>query len=106
MQMKFSGGWTLDDLNDHITIADNTKLAEAHKRPFLGVAASAASKTLTLDLEDGDMMILVNEGASNAFTVKNVSGDTGTSLAAGAAALIIASTTADGTAVKKIFTPG
>ena len=105
MQMKFSGGWTLDDLNDHISVAVDTKLADAHKRPFLGVALTAASKKVTLDLEDGDMMILVNEG-SNAFTVKNVSGDTGTSLAAGAVALVIASTTADATVVKVIFTPG
>ena len=106
MQMKFSGGWTLDDLNDHVAIAKDTELAEANKRPFLGVTASAASKTLTLGLDDGDMMILVNEGGSNAFTVKNVEGDTGTSLAAGAAALVIASKTADATVVKVIFTPG
>ena len=83
MQMKFSGGWTLDDLNDHISAAVDTKLTDEHKRPFLGVKLTAASKTVTLDLEDGDMMILVNEG-SNAFTVKNVAGDTGTSVAAGA----------------------
>ena len=62
--MKFSGGWTLDDLNDHVTIAKDTELADAHKRPFLGVTASAASKTLTLGLDDGDMMILVNEGGT------------------------------------------
>lgn len=104
MQMKFSGGWTLDDLNDHISVAVDTKLADAHKRPFLGVALTAASKTVTLDLEDGDMMVLVNEG-SNAFTVKNVSGDTGTSVAAGQVVLVIASTTADDTAVKALYTP-
>ncbi len=104
MQMKFSGGWTLDDLNDHISVAVDTKLADAHKRPFLGVALTAASKTVTLDLEDGDMMVLVNEG-SNAFTVKNVSGDTGTSVAAGQVVLVIASTTADATAVKALYTP-
>lgn len=106
MQMKFSGGWTLDDLNDHVTIAKDTELAEANKRPFLGVTASAASKTLTLGLDDGDMMILVNEGGTNAFTVKNVEGDTGTSIAKGAVALVIASTTANATAVKILFTPG
>lgn len=104
MKMKYSGGWTLDDLNDHISVAVDTKLADEHKRPFLGVKLTAASKTVTLDLEDGDMMILVNEG-SNAFTVKNVSGDTGTSVAAGVAALVIASTTADATVVKAIYTP-
>lgn len=106
MQMKFSGGWTLDDLNDHVTIAKDTELADAHKRPFLGVTASAASKTLALGLDDGDMMILVNEGDTNAFTVKNVEGDTGTSIAKGVVALVIASTTANATAVKVLFTPG
>ena len=104
MQMKFSGGWTLDDLNDHISVAVDTKLADEHKRPFLGVALTAASKKVTLDLDDGDMMILVNEG-SNAFTVKNVDGDTGTSVAAGQVVLVIASTTADATAVKALYTP-
>lgn len=106
MQMKFSGGWTLDDLNDHVTIAKDTELADAHKRPFLGVVASAASKTLTLGLDDGDMMLLVNEGGTNAFTVKNVEGDTGTSIAKGVVALVIASKTADATVVKTLFTPG
>ena len=105
MQMKFSGGWTLDDLNDHVTIAKDTELADAHKRPFLGVTASAASKTLTLGLDDGDMCILVNEGGTNAFTVKNVEGDTGVSIAKGVVALVIASKTADATAVKALYTP-
>ncbi len=105
MKMKYSGGWTLDDLNDHISVAVDTKLADEHKRPFLGVTLTAASKIVTLDLEDGDMMILVNEGSTNAFTVKNVSGDTGTSVAAGAAVLVIASTTADATLVKALYTP-
>lgn len=106
MKMKFSGGWTLDDLHDHITIADSATLADDNKRPFLGVVASAASKTLTLDLDDGDMIILVNEGSTNAFTIKNVSGDSGTSLAAGAVALVIASKTANASVVKVLFTPG
>lgn len=68
------------------------------------MALTAASKKVTLDLDDGDMMILVNEG-SNAFTVKNVAGDTGTSVAAGQVVLVIASTTADATAVKALYTP-
>ena len=106
MQMKFSGGWTIDDLNYHVTIAKDTELADVHKRPFLGVTASAASKTLTLGLDDGDMMLLVNEGGTNAFTVKNVEGDTGTSIAKGVVALVIASKTADATVVKTLFTPG
>ena len=103
MKMKFSGGWTLDDMNDHISIADNTELAESNKRPFIGVTATAASKTLTLGLEDGDMVIVVNEGAANAVTLKNVSGDSGTSLAAGDVALVIASTTANASVIDVIF---
>ena len=105
MKMKFSGGWTLDDMNDHISVAVDTKLAEEHKRPFLGVTLTAASKTVTLDLEDGDMIILVDEGDTNAFTVKNVSGDTGESVAAGSAVLVIASTTANATVVLPLYVP-
>jgi hypothetical protein len=104
MQMKYSGGWTLDDLNDHISVAVDTELAEEHKRPFLGVKLTAASKKVTLGLDDGDMMILVNEG-SNAFTVKNVAGDTGTSVAAGSVVLVVASTTADASTVVALYTP-
>lgn len=105
MQMKYSGGWTLDDLNDHISVAVDTELAETHRRPFLGVTLTAASKKVTLGLDDGDMMILVNEGDTNAFTVKNVAGDTGTSVAAGSAVLVIASTTANGTVVLPLYVP-
>ena len=80
-------------------------LTEAEKTAYVGIIMTAASKTLTLDLKDGDVMFLVNEGSTNAVTIKNVSGDTGTSLGAGKAAVIVASSTADGSKVT-ILTDG
>ena len=74
----------------------NYTLTDAEKTPYIGITASAASKTMTLDLPDGVAVLLVNEGGTNAFTVKNVSGDSGTSIAAGKAYLVRASTTANG----------
>ncbi len=102
MDMKYSGGWTLDDFNDHISVAVDTKLADEHKRPFLGIALTAASKKVTLDLDNGDMIIVVNEG-SNAFTLKNVDGDTGVSVAAESVVLVNASRTADATVITPLY---
>lgn len=85
--------------------AANYELADAEKTAYVGITMTAASKTLTLGLKDGDVMFLVNEGNTNAVTIKNVSGDTGTSLGAGKAAVIVASTTADGSKVT-ILTDG
>lgn len=79
-----------------ITKSANYTLADDEKVPYIGITLSAASKTVTLDLPDGVMAIVVNEGGANAFTLKNVSGDTGTSIAAGKAYLVRASTTANG----------
>lgn len=71
-------------------------LSEADKDAYLIKASmSAASKTLTLGLAENQMVIVKNIGATNAFTVKNISTDTGTSLAAGKSILIIASGTKD-----------
>ena len=78
--------------------ADYT-LAAGEKKPYIGITLSAASKTVTLGLETGQVAIVVNEGASNAFTLKNVSGDTGTSLAAGNLAVVKASKTTNGSKV-------
>lgn len=50
-------------------------------------------------LKDGQTALVTNIGGTNAVTVKNVSGDTGTSVAAGKCAIVIASTTADGSKV-------
>lgn len=51
---------------------------------------TAGSKTLTLGLTEGQLAIVKNAGATNAFTVKNVAGDTGTSLAATKSIILIA----------------
>lgn len=75
--------------------ADYT-LTEAEKTLYIGVTLTAASKTVTLGLPEGAVCLLVNEGGTNAFTVKNVSGDSGTSVAAGKAYLVRASRTENG----------
>ena len=79
-----------------ISKAANYTLAAAEKTPYIGITLTSASKTVTLDLPDGTAARVVNEGGTNAFTLKNVSGDSGTSIAAGKAYLVRASTTANG----------
>lgn len=80
-----------------ISKAANYTLAKDEKVQYIGVTMTAASKTLTLDMDDGTACLVVNEGGTNAFTLKNVSGDSGTSIAAGKAYLVRASRTANGT---------
>lgn len=99
MQFKYTDGFNAKDFAAAVTTAVDYKLVEDEKRPFINIVASAASKTVTLDLADGDTCIVANVGASNAFTLKNVSGDTGTSVAAGKVAFVFASTTADASKV-------
>ena len=78
----------------------NYALADAEKEALvIGCTMSAASKTLTLGLAAGQVAFVINEGGTNAFTVKNVSGDTGTSLAAGKVALVVGSATANASTV-------
>lgn len=92
---------TFAGLLDSTTISKGAdySLAAAEKKPYIGITLSAASKTVTLGLPDGTVAIVVNEGGTNAFTLKNVSGDSGTSLAAGKLAVIKASKTANGSKV-------
>ena len=59
----------------------------------VGITASAASKTVTLGLRAGQILFVINEGSANAFTLKNVSGDTGTSVGAGKVCLVVGSDT-------------
>ena len=80
-----------------VTTAVDITLGEADRKPVLCVTASAASKSVILGLGDGETMILINNGGTNAFTAKNLSGDSGTSIGTGKVALIIGSTTANGT---------
>lgn len=82
-----------------LTKSNNYTLADGEKVPYIGITLSAASKTVTLDLPNGVCALVVNEGGTNAFTLKNVSGDSGTSIAAGKVALVRASTTANGSKV-------
>lgn len=76
--------------------ADNYALSDAEKaNQFISLKASAGSKTFTLGLPDGQVALVYNAGDTNAFTLKNVSGDTGTSIAATKLVLVVASTTAN-----------
>ena len=99
MKFKYTGGFINGDFSKVLSLSDSYKLNDDEKVLFINFACSAASKTLTLDLAEGDTAIVTNIGDTNAVTVKNVAGDTGTSLAAGKVALVVASTTADGSAV-------
>lgn len=92
----YTGGYNTNA--SYVTFSDHATLPAGSKE-VVCATASAASKKLTLGLEDGETMILVNIGASNAFTAINLEGDTGTSIAAGKVAFIIGSKTADGTKI-------
>lgn len=90
---------TFQGLLDSTTLSKSAdySLAAAEKKPYIGITLSAASKTVTLGLETGQVAIVVNEGGTNAFTLKNVAGDSGTTIATGKAYLVRASTTANAT---------
>lgn len=88
-----------------ITLSDNMTLAEKDRAFVLIVDATAASKTVTLDLPDDACCIVIN-GASNTFTLKNVSGDSGTSVASGGVYLVKASQTANGTEAVQLVAGG
>lgn len=99
MKTTFTNAFQNGDFAKVVTTAVDYELKADEKGLFLAVEATAASKTLTLGLEDGDQMIVTNIGGTNAITLKNVAGDTGTSLAKGKTAIVVASTTADGSTV-------
>lgn len=81
-----------------ITLSDNMTLAEQDRAFVLVVNATASGKTLTLGLPDGACCIVIN-GGSNTFTLKNVSGDTGTSVASAGIYLVKASQEANASRV-------
>lgn len=99
MRFRNTDGWSLSDLSANLTLSDSAELTEDQKRPYVNFSCSAASKVLTLGFADGQTALVTNIGGTNAVTVKNVSGDTGTSVAAGKCAIVIASTTANGSTV-------
>lgn len=80
-----------------ITLSDNMTLQEKDRAFVLFVIATASSKTLTLDLPEDACCIV--KGASNTFTLKNVSGDTGTSVASGGVYLVKASQEANSSGI-------
>lgn len=96
MKWFYSDGWSLEDFNAEVTFSDSIDLTDDQKRPFINAVASAASKVLTLGLNPGDTCLVTNIGDTNAFTVKNIVGDTGVSVGTGEVALCIGGTdTAD-----------
>lgn len=99
MKWKNTDGWNLSDMSAVLAMTDSIALTDDQKRPFIAFTCSAASKVLTLGLANGQAAIIINTGGTNAVTVKNVSGDTGTSVAAGKCAIVIASTAANGSTV-------
>lgn len=88
-----------------ISTGANMTLSEKDRAFILMINATASSKTVTLDLPDGACCIVANPG-SNAFTLKNVSGDTGTSIAANTVYLIRGSRTADASDVIPLVAGG
>lgn len=88
-----------------ITLSGNMTLPEKDRAFVLFVQATASSKTLTLDLPD-DACCIVFNGASNSFTLKNVSGDSGTSVASGGVYLVKASQTANSSNVIALVAGG
>ena len=99
MQWKYSNGYDTSEFCTALSIEDDYTLGEYEKDLFLKAESTAASKSIVLGLTDGQPMIIANVGASIAFTAKNLSTDSGTSIAAGKVALILGSTTANGTKV-------
>ena len=99
--MAFTSNWTggYDTLAAVVTFSDTVALTAAERKPVICATASAASKKLQLDLGDGEVAIVINVGGTNAFTAINLEGDTGTSIAAGKVALIVGSSTANGSKI-------
>ncbi len=95
MNWQYTGGWNLDDFSRSLSIEDDYTLKADEKAPFVSFACSAASKSIVLGISDGDVMFVANIGGTNAVTVKAITGDTGTSVAAGKVAIVIGSTTAN-----------
>ena len=87
------GGAAISKAVDYaLSAADKAKLA-------LAILMTAGSKTVTLGLEAWQVMFVLNAGGANAFTLKNIAEDTGTSLAVGKIVLVIGSATKDASTV-------
>lgn len=97
MRWKNTDGWDLSDMSASIATSDSYALTADERRPFILFTCSAASKALTLGITAGQAAIVMNTGGTNAVTVKNVSTDAGTSVAAGKVALVVAGSAGAGT---------
>jgi hypothetical protein len=83
-----------------ITAADDYVPGDDEKKAlYMGFTVSAASKTVTLGLAEGQITLVHNTGDTNAFTLKNVAGDSGTSLGTGKVVLVVGSATGDASVV-------
>ena len=99
MGWRYSNGYSTAEFSTVLSFDADATLTEEQKDLVIVATASAASKSLYLGLADGQPMIIANVGSTNAFTAKNLEGDTGTSIATGKVALVIGSTTANGTKI-------
>lgn len=75
--------------------ADYTLTAAEKNAPVVMIESTAASKSVVLGLEAGQVMFVANVGGTNAFTAKAITGDTGTSVGTGKVAIVIGSSTAN-----------
>ena len=83
-----------------IVAADDYALSAAAKAKLaLAITLTAGSKTVTLGLAANQIMFVLNASGTNAFTLKNIAADTGTSLAVGKIVLVIGSATKDASTV-------
>lgn len=103
MRWHQTDGFSLHDFSAVLSISDSYALADDEKRPFVSVTCSAASKVLTMGLNPGEQCLVTNVGGTNAITVKNISGDTGTSVGTGKVALVIGGTSTADTVVVKVL---
>ena len=95
MEWKFSNGFSPSEFATSVSMSDDYALKDAEKDLFVAFTCSAASKSLVLGVSEGQFMVVANIGGSNAVTVKAMTGDSGTSVAAGKVALVIGSATAN-----------
>ena len=99
MEWKWTDGYEVSEFAKVIEKDDSYALADNEKQLLVAFCFNSGSKTLTLGYPEGQVSLIYNFGSSNAVTVKNVSGDSGTSVAAGKVALVKASATANGSKV-------
>lgn len=99
MVWRFSNGYSTSEFSTPLNLDKDVVLGEEERDLFLIVDATSASKTVTLGLADGQPMFVLNVGSTNAFGIKNIGEDNATSIATGAVAFIIGSSTANGTNV-------